>query len=78
MFQFDEGERVTVKRAHPALDLAAGAAGTVWVRYTTEPPAYDVTFASADGTEFDAVMDEDELAAAPVSAPHSAPAVRTK
>ena len=63
-FRFDDGAEVLLREDRPALDLKAGACGRVWARYEREPPAYEVTFRGADGHDFDALMDEDELDAA--------------
>lgn len=61
MFKFSEGARVAAKHDSPQLGLAAGETGTVWALYDTLPPAYEVTFCSQDGGEFDALMYEEEL-----------------
>lgn len=62
MFKFSEGARVALKSDNPQLSLAAGDTGTIWALYDTQPPAYEVTFCSQDGGEFDALMYEEELA----------------
>ncbi len=67
MFQFNEDERVALTEDHPILELKAGDIGTIWTRYDTEPPAYDVTFRAPDGRDFDMVVNEDEIAAVSVS-----------
>jgi hypothetical protein len=59
--RFREGSKVKLAASHPEIDLAAGARGTVWAVYESDPPAYDVTFADSNGTEFDALMNESEL-----------------
>jgi len=62
MFNFAEGAAVAIKNDTPALGLTAGEAGKVWALYDTQPPAYEVTFRTEGGDEFDALMYEDELA----------------
>ncbi len=61
MFKFQEGACVAIKSDNPRLGLVAGETGTVWALYETQPPAYEVTFSSQDGGEFDALMYEEEL-----------------
>ncbi len=61
VFKFAEGASVALTEDHPSLGLRAGDIGIIWVMYTTTPPAYDVTFSSANGEKFDMVLDEDEL-----------------
>lgn len=61
MFKFSEGARVALKSDNPQLGLAAGDTGTIWALYDTQPPAYEVTFCSQEGDEFDALMYEEEL-----------------
>lgn len=61
MFKFAEGAAVTIKNDNPTLGLTAGEAGKVWALYDTQPPAYEVTFCTEGGDEFDALMYEDEL-----------------
>ena len=61
MFKFTEGACVAIKADNPALGLTAGDTGKVWALYDTQPPAYEVTFCSQGGNEFDALMYEEEL-----------------
>lgn len=67
MFQFGEGAPVALKADNPKLGLAAGSAGTVWAQYDTQPPAYEVTFQSASGEPFDALMYGGELTQPPAA-----------
>ena len=60
--QFKAGDAVTLVTGYAALGLQSGSQGRVWVRYETEPPAYEVTFCAADGAEFDLTVREDEIA----------------
>lgn len=60
-FKFSEGARVAIKSDNLQLGLAAGETGRIWALYDTQPPAYEVTFCSQDGGEFDALMYEEEL-----------------
>ncbi|MGI4789524.1 MAG: hypothetical protein ACRYFS_11815 [Janthinobacterium lividum] len=60
MFKFAEGAQVAIKSDNATLGLMAGDIGKVWALYSTEPPAYEVTFCAQD-SEFDALMYEDEL-----------------
>lgn len=62
MFKFTEGAQVAIKSDNPELGLAAGEVGTVWALYDTQPPAYEVTFSPPNGSAFDALMYEEELA----------------
>lgn len=43
------------------MGLSAGDCGTIWALYDTQPPAYEVTFCTQEGEDFDALMYEDEL-----------------
>ena len=52
MFKFAEGERIAIKNDNPTLDLTAGEAGKVWALYDTQPPAYEVTFRTEGGDDF--------------------------
>ncbi len=61
--KFREGERVILKRDQPGMGLRAGDLGVVWTRYADEPPAYEITFRDATGSEFDVTLSEEELAA---------------
>lgn len=61
MFKFSEGARVALKSDNPQLGLVAGDIGMIWALYDTQPPAYEVTFCSQEGGEFDALMYEEEL-----------------
>lgn len=61
MFKFNEGAPATLKNDNPVLGLVAGDIGTIWALYDTQPPAYEVTFRTQNGEEFDALMYEDEL-----------------
>ena len=61
MFKYAEGECVAVRENKPEYGLTSGATGKVWALYDTDPPAYEVTFSTEEGDEFDALMDEDEL-----------------
>ncbi len=61
MFRFAEGDVVALTEDYPGLGLSAGDTGVIWVRYSTTPPAYDVTFCAGDGGKFDMVLDEGEL-----------------
>ncbi len=76
MFKFHEGECVALKNDNTSLGLAAGETGTVWAMYDSQPPAYEITFCGREGTEFDALMYEDELVE-PLGEP-TAPADRRK
>ncbi len=61
MFKFSEGACVALKNDNPQLGLVAGDTGVVWALYETQPPAYEVTFRTQDGEEFDALTYEEEL-----------------
>ena len=61
MFKFSEGACVALKNDNPQLGLVAGDTGVVWALYETQPPAYEVTFRTRDGEEFDALTYEEEL-----------------
>jgi hypothetical protein len=43
------------------LGLKAGDKGKVWSLYEGDPPAYEITFSIDGETEFDALMNEEEL-----------------
>ncbi len=62
MFKFHEGASVALKSDNALFGLAAGATGTVWAQYDTQPPVYEVTFSVPNSADFDALMHEDELA----------------
>ena len=62
MFKFEQGAQVAIKKDNTTLGLVAGDKGEVWALYATHPPAYEVTFRTQDGEEFDALMYEEELA----------------
>lgn len=72
MFKFTEGARVAIKEDNLPLGLTAGETGVIWALYETQPPAYEVTFCTRDGEEFDALMYEEELAE-PTAKPAVAP-----
>lgn len=61
MFKFSEGAQVAIKTDNSVLGLSAGDYGTIWALYDTQPPAYEVTFRTPNGEEFDALMYEEEL-----------------
>ena len=61
MFKFTEGACVALKNDSPQLGLTTGERGVVWALYDTQPPSYEVTFRAQDGSEFDALMHEEEL-----------------
>ncbi len=61
MLKFSEGAQVAIKTDNSVLGLSAGDYGTIWALYDTQPPAYEVTFRTPDGEEFDALMYEEEL-----------------
>ena len=61
MFQFREGECVALKNDNPTLGLIAGETGKIWALYDSHPPSYEVTFCPQNGSEFDALMSEEEL-----------------
>ena len=67
MFKFGEGTRAALKNDNPQLGLLAGDTGIVWALYETQPPAYEVTFRTQDGEEFDALTYEEELTEPAVS-----------
>ncbi len=66
MFKFAEGAHVAIKNDDLVLGLTAGETGKIWALYDTQPPAYEVTFRSQGGDEFDALMYEEELVPLPV------------
>jgi hypothetical protein len=82
MFEFDEGQSVSLRQDRPNLGLKAGDIGVIWARYANEPPSYEVTFKDAAGQEFDMTLAEDELVNARHNPPRSSrksgrPAVQT-
>ena len=68
MFKFKEGAQVALKTDSLLLGLSAGVCGTVWALYDTQLLAYEVTFRTQDGEEFDALMYEDKLTEPPLMA----------
>lgn len=72
MFKFTEETRVAIKEDNLQLGMTAGQTGVIWALYETQPPAYEVTFRTRDGEEFDALMYEEELAE-PTTKPAVAP-----
>ena len=58
---FQAGDVVALTQDYPDAGLKAGAVGTIWVRYETHPPMYEVTLHDADGMAFDMTLSEKEL-----------------
>ncbi len=56
-----EGACVALKSDNRKFGLMAGDTGVVWAMAETQPPAYDVTFRTHEGEEFDAFTDEEGL-----------------
>jgi hypothetical protein len=69
MFCYTEGDVVSLLKDRPSLGLSRGDRGVVWCMYTTDPPAYEVTFWKRDGSGIDLTMDEDQVAATGLKSP---------
>lgn len=63
MFKFKAGDVVAHREGRASLGLAAGSLGVVWCLYTTDPPAYEVTFWIRDGRAFEMTVYENEVSA---------------
>lgn len=61
MFKYKENQTIAIRDDHPRLGLRSGDTGRIWALYSTEPPAYEVTFRGADGRDFDMMLYESEL-----------------
>ena len=70
IFRFQEGDEVVLKSGKDYSQfLRTGSRGVVFCQYVTTPPAYEVTFGSVDGKQYGAIVDEDEIEAAPSALP---------
>lgn len=59
--EYKENQTIAIRDDHPKLGLKSGDTGRIWALYSTEPPAYEVTFRDADGRDFDMMLYESEL-----------------
>ena len=70
MFNFQEGQTVSLTADYAGAGLPVGSIGRVWAIYEGAPPAYEVTFSTPTG-DLDLTLNETEVQAAvrkPISA----------